>query len=106
MSSLESRIAAAAGDALALVVEGVEDAALEGGMTPEIAGSLARQALAGTAVVLGGGVESPAVLKDRVASPGGTTIQGLAVLEDRAVRGALIRAMKSAAADEEKGSSK
>jgi pyrroline-5-carboxylate reductase len=106
LSSLESRIAAAAGDSLTLVVAGVEEAALEAGMTAEVVGSLARQVLEGTAVVLGSGLESPAVLKDRVAAPAGTTIQGLAVLEDRAVRGALIRAVQSAAAGEEKGRSK
>ena len=106
MSSLETRIAAAASDSLALVVEGVEEAALEGGMTREVAGSLARQALAGTATVLASGGGSPALLKERVASPGGTTIEGLAVLEDGAVRGALMSATRSAAMGEEKGRSK
>jgi pyrroline-5-carboxylate reductase len=91
---------------LVVVVAGVEEAALEGGMRAEVAGSLARQALAGTAAVLGSGAESPALLKDRVASPGGTTIQGLAVLEDGAVRGAFMSAMKFAATGEEKGRSK
>jgi pyrroline-5-carboxylate reductase len=36
-------------------------------------------------------------LKDAVASPGGTTIAGLEVLEVNAVRGALMRAVRAAA---------
>ena len=39
----------------------------------------------------------PAVLKDKVTSPAGTTIVGLAELETAGVRGALIRAVKAAA---------
>ena len=39
---------------------------------------------------------SPADLKDQVASPGGTTITGLVVLEEQAVRGALMTAMRDA----------
>jgi len=44
-----------------------------------------------------GTMTHPALLKDRVTSPGGTTITGLAELENSGVRGAYIRAIQAAA---------
>ena len=38
----------------------------------------------------------PAELKDLITSPGGTTIRGLRVLEDRGVRGAFLSAVEAA----------
>ncbi len=82
---------------LALVLEGLEDGAVRAGLPRHVARAFVRQTAAGTAKLLQEGTASAAELKDRVSSPGGTTIAGLAVLEDRGVRGALLRAVEAAA---------
>jgi pyrroline-5-carboxylate reductase len=81
---------------LAVVVEGLEDGAVRSGLPRDVARAFVRQTTLGTARLLMGSTESAAELKDRVSSPGGTTIAGLAVLEDRGVRGALVRAVEEA----------
>jgi pyrroline-5-carboxylate reductase len=53
--------------------------------------------VAGTGMLIEQTGDHPAAVRDRVASPGGTTIAGLAVLEQRATRGALIDAVVAAA---------
>jgi len=82
---------------LALILEALEDGAVRMGMDRAIARRIARQMALGTAHILLPERGSSAELKDRVATPGGTTIAGLAVLEDRAVRGAVLRAVEAAA---------
>jgi pyrroline-5-carboxylate reductase len=92
--SLEPAISSTASASLAVALEGIEEGALDAGLSPELACSFCRQALLGSALLMQDTSESPAVLKDRVASPGGTTIAGLAALEDQGVRGTLIRAVE------------
>ena len=89
---------------MAIAVEGIEAGAVDAGLGKEMAWALARQALLGTAAFLEDETESPAALKDRVASAGGTTIMGLAALEDAGVRGAFMTAVQTAAAREAMGS--
>jgi pyrroline-5-carboxylate reductase len=87
-------------------LQGVEQGAVDSGLPRQSAGKFARQALLGTALLLEDLGDSPAGLKDRVASPGGTTIAGLAALEARAVRGSLIRAVDHAVKDAGEGRQK
>ncbi len=103
MASLETRIAAVVRSSLAAALEGVQEGAVDAGLPRGAARSFAQQALLGTAALIEDGTESPAALKDRVASPGGTTIAGLAALEDGGVRGALMRAVETVALGGEGG---
>ena len=82
---------------LALIVEALADGGVKAGLPRPLAQSLAVQTLAGTGLLLERTGDHPAMLKDKVSSPGGTTIAGLGVLEERGVRGALIDAVVAAA---------
>jgi len=83
---------------VALLVEALADGGVKAGLPRGLALALATETLSGTAALLDQTGEHPAQIKDRVSSPGGTTIAGLAVLEQRGVRGALIDAVVTAAA--------
>jgi pyrroline-5-carboxylate reductase len=81
---------------LALVLEGLEDGGVQAGLPRDVARAFVQQTALGAALLLREESLSAATLKDRVSSPGGTTIAGLAILEDRGVRGALLRAVQAA----------
>ena len=81
---------------LALALEGMEDGAVRVGMPRGTARTFVRQTALATALLLQRYPGSAADIKDQVSSPGGTTIAGLAVLEDRGVRGAFLRAIEEA----------
>jgi pyrroline-5-carboxylate reductase len=79
----------------ALVLEAATDGAVAMGVPRADAQRMAAQTMRGTAdLVLNG--EHPAVLKDKVSTPGGCTIGGLMVLEEGAVRGSVSRAIREA----------
>jgi pyrroline-5-carboxylate reductase len=82
---------------LALALEGLEDGGVRTGLPRQVARVFSQQMALGAARLLLEEGLSPATLKDRVASPAGTTIAGLAVLEERGVRGAFLRAVEAAA---------
>lgn len=76
-----------------MMIEAMADGAVLGGMSRELAYQFAAQAVLGSAkMVLESGLH-PGVLKDRVCSPGGTTIEAVKVLEDKGLRSAIMCAM-------------
>ena len=81
---------------VALVIEALADGGVAAGLPRETALLLAAQTVLGTARLALERNLHPAVIKDMVASPAGTTIAGLAALEEGGVRGALINAVLAA----------
>lgn len=82
---------------VALMVESLADGGVAAGLPRVIANQLALQTVLGTAKLLEESKLHPAELKDRVTSPGGTTIAGIAQLERSGFRSALIEAVRAAA---------
>jgi pyrroline-5-carboxylate reductase len=78
-----------------LVAEALIDAAVDVGLSPELASTLTTQLLVGSAKLLAERGD-PAALRVMVTSPGGTTAAGLRVLEERAMRAAFAEAVQAA----------
>lgn len=78
-----------------LMIDALSDGGVAAGLSRAQAIELAAQTLLGAAkMVLAG--EHPDVLRDKVTSPAGTTIEGVRVLERGAVRSSLIEAVLAA----------
>lgn len=79
-----------------VMIEALADGGVRMGIPRDLALALAAHTMRGAAEMVITEKEHPAVLKDRVTSPGGTTIAGLQAIEDRNLRGALIAAVEAA----------
>jgi len=80
-----------------VMIEALADGGVKMGLPRQTAELLAAQTVAGAARLLLDSGEHPGVLKDRVASPGGTSIAGLHQLERGGLRAALFSAVEAAA---------
>jgi len=80
-----------------MVIEAMADGGVLAGLPRPLAMQLATQTVLGTAKMIADSGRHPGELKDAVASPGGTTIAAISVLEQNGLRGALVEAVAASA---------
>ena len=80
-----------------LVIEAMADGGVLAGLPRDVALQLAAQTVIGAGKTYLETRKHPGELKDMVASPAGTTIEGIRVLEEAGVRGAFIDAVEAGA---------
>ncbi len=80
------------------VIEALADGGVREGLRRDIAHALAVQTVVGAALMVRETGEHPAILRDRVCSPGGTAITGVSTLERNGLRTTLMEAVSAAAA--------
>lgn len=79
---------------MAMFIEALADGGVKYGLKRDAALRMAAQTVLGSAkLVLESGTH-PAVVKDNVCSPAGTTIEGVQALEDGAFRSAVMKAVE------------
>lgn len=79
-----------------LIIEALADGAVKQGLPRDIAYKLAAQTMVGAGKMVLETGDHPAVLKDEVTSPAGTTIAALDVLEKNGLRSTVMKAVEAA----------
>mmetsp|Transcript_33088 Transcript_33088/g.80399 ORF Transcript_33088/g.80399 Transcript_33088/m.80399 type:complete len:277 (-) Transcript_33088:287-1117(-) len=80
-----------------MMIEAMADGGVRMGLPRPVALNLAAQTVLGSAKMVLETKEHPGALKDKVASPGGTTIAGIHALEKGGFRGIVMNAVEAAA---------
>jgi pyrroline-5-carboxylate reductase len=78
------------------MIEALAEGGIAAGLPARLAAELAARTVAGAAAMVLQTAETPAVLRERVTSPGGTTVAGLAVLTERGFNKAVADAVQAA----------
>jgi len=79
-----------------IFIEALAEAGVSMGLSREVALQLATQTVKGSANMVGKMKEHPAILKEKVCSPGGSTIAGVISLEQTGFRSSVIEATRCA----------
>jgi len=79
-----------------LIIEAMIDAGIKIGLSADIAQELVLQTVKGSVALLESGEEHPAVLRQKVCSPAGTTIAAVKELEAKGLRNAIYCAVEAA----------
>jgi pyrroline-5-carboxylate reductase len=78
------------------LIEAMTDAGVGMGLAPDAARRLAQETLAGAAELAMRSSESPAALRERVTSKGGTTHAAISVMDDAGLKAIVVRALQAA----------
>lgn len=97
MFGIFSAVAGASPAFTFMFIEGLAKGGLKAGMAKKDAVRAAAQAVMGSALLVLQSEEAPLKLADTVCSPGGTTIAGVAALEDSAFVASVMQAVEATA---------